>query len=165
MAYSLNAVMSAVGENKLMPAPDYACIAINGKSGHSRANSSWILGRLVRDYESWMDPRVQQKVDEITGEKWKQLAAEAHKNGEPKPERPKQAGLCVSIYQPTPRARAGELAYDMVNLCGFPVAILQLGIAAIPCGVSGEWGILMVTACGVSLSFLTASLPQWQHEK
>ena len=165
VAYSINAVMSAVGENKLMPAPDYACIAINGKSGHSRSNSSRILGRLVRNFEIWMDRQVEHRVKDMTNEKCNQSQVEAQEMGDRKPEKPKQVGLCGSIYKPTPHLKPAEPKYDAVNLCGFAVAVLQLGIAAIPCGVFVEWGVLMITACGVGLSFLTASLPQWRHEK
>jgi hypothetical protein len=154
-----------VGENKLMPTPDCACIAINGKSGYFRSNSSWILGRMVRDYESWMDGKIKEKVDEVIDQRWTQLEDEARENGEPAPERPKQAGLCVSIYQPTPNAIVGEPVYDKISLWGFAVAIFQLGMASIPCGLFGDWGILMITVCGIVLSSVMASLPQWKNEK
>lgn len=148
-----------------MPTPDCACIAINGKSGYGRSNSSWVLGRLVRDYEKWMDPEVKEKVNEIVNASWTELKTEAIKNKRPAPERPKQAGLCVSIYKPTPNAKAGELVYDGIRTSAFIVALFQLGIAAIPCGLFGDWGILMITVCGIILSFVMASLPQWKKEK
>merc|ERR1712093_866825 len=55
VAYAVTAVVSAIGENKLMPLPDCACKVINGRTGYVRDNSSWIIGRIVRDFESWMD--------------------------------------------------------------------------------------------------------------
>jgi hypothetical protein len=165
VAYSINALVSAVGENKLMPAPDCACIAINGKSGYFRSNSSWILGRMVRDYESWMDGKIKEKVDEVIDTRWAQLKDEAGEKRKPAPERPTQAGLCVSIYKPTPNAIVGEPVYDKVSLCGFAVAIFQLGMASIPCGLFGDWGIFMITVCGIVLSSVMASLPQWKNEK
>jgi hypothetical protein len=165
VAYSINALVSAVGENKLMPAPDCECIAINGKSGYFRSNSSWILGRMVRDYESWMDGKIKEKVDEVIDKRWAQLKDEASEKRKPAPERPTQAGLCVSIYKPTPNAIVGEPVYDKVSLCGFAVAIFQLGMASIPCGLFGDWGIFMITVCGIVLSSVMASLPQWKNEK
>ena len=40
------------GENKLMPpTPDCASKVINGKNGYVRDNSSWIVRRLVRDFD------------------------------------------------------------------------------------------------------------------
>jgi hypothetical protein len=154
-----------MGENKLMPTPDCACIAINGKSGYFRSNSSWILGRMVRDYESWMDGKVKEKVDEVIDAKWAVWNDRASGKGNPAPERPKQAGLCVSIYKPTPNAIVGKPVYDKISLLGFAVAIFQLGVASIPCGLFGDWGILMITVCGIVLSSVTASLPQWENEK
>jgi hypothetical protein len=54
VGYSIAALISAVGENKLMPTSDCPSIIINGTNGFVRSNSSWILGRIVRDFESWM---------------------------------------------------------------------------------------------------------------
>jgi hypothetical protein len=47
-----------------MPLADCACKVINGRTGYIRDNSSWIIGRVGRDFESWMDkgerlPRVE----------------------------------------------------------------------------------------------------------
>ena len=112
-----------------------------------------------------MDPKIQDKVEKIIDEKWEKLKADAKDNGEPEPERPKQAGLCVSIYKPTPGMTAGVPAYDIIHLCGFAIAILQLGIAVIPCAIFGDWGILMITGSGICLSWVTAKLPQWKNEK
>lgn len=50
VGYSLNAVLSAIGEGRLMPDPDCDCILMNAKSGYVKENRSWILGRLVRDH-------------------------------------------------------------------------------------------------------------------
>jgi hypothetical protein len=58
VAYAVTAVVSAIGENKLMPLPDNACKVINAKSGYVRDNASWILGRVLRDYRSWIDREV-----------------------------------------------------------------------------------------------------------
>jgi hypothetical protein len=148
-----------------MPTPDCACIAINGKSGYVRFNLSWVIGRMVRDFESWMDPEIKRKVNEVIDTSWSKLKKNAREKHKPVPERPKQAGLCVSIYKPTPNLKAGEPVYDGIHRSAFFITFFQLGIAAIPCGLFGDWGILMITTCGILLSFLMACLPQWKNEK
>ncbi|EXJ85220.1 hypothetical protein A1O3_05895 [Capronia epimyces CBS 606.96] len=172
VAYAAAAVVSAVGENKLMPLPDCDCQVINGKSGYVRSNTSWVIGRIVRDFESWMDRsdpsgRVRAQVDKMLRDRWEYDKAQAEK-AEPgagaRVEKPVQAGLCVSIYQPG-QATKGYPGYDLVYWMGFATAILQLGIAAIPCGLFGDWGILLITIAGILLSFATGSLPQWRAEK
>jgi hypothetical protein len=52
VAYSFSVLLSAVGEGRLMPPSDCPSIVVNAKSGHIRANNSWPLGRLLRDYRS-----------------------------------------------------------------------------------------------------------------
>ena len=142
-----------------MPPADSTCKVINVRSGYVRDNKSWVLGRLVRDYEDWMDPRVAAHLAQMLEDKWKENRAK-HGSTAPKPQ---QAGLCVSLYKA--ETGAGRPRRDVVYYSGFVTMVLQLGIAAIPCALFGDWGILMVTACGTALSFLTGSLPQWAREK
>lgn len=92
-------------------------------------------------------------------------AAENNKRGTGKDvSKPRQAGLCVSVYK-ADRARPGHPGHDLVYFIGFASTLIQLGIAAIPCAIFGDWSILLVTLCGILLSFATASLPQWSKEK
>lgn len=58
VAYAVSAVVGAMGDNKLMPSPDTPCEVINAKSGYTRANTSWIIGRVVKDYDDWKDDAV-----------------------------------------------------------------------------------------------------------
>lgn len=172
MAYGAAAVVSAIGENKLMPPPDCKCLVINGRSGYVRENTSWIIGRIVRDFESWMDRsdpkgRVRANLDKILRDRWEYDKAKAE-DIEPGAgagvERPVQAGLCVTFYN-TGQAIKGYPGYDLVYWMGFVTTIFQLGIAAIPCAVFGDWGIFLVTIAGILLSFATGALPQWREEK
>lgn len=98
VAYSMNALVSAVGENRLMPLSDCQCITINGRTGYVRANSSWVIGRLVRDYEFWMHRDVKSTLDDVIDSKWEELRIKAHEQYEPEPCRPTQAGLIVTQY-------------------------------------------------------------------
>ncbi|THH19317.1 hypothetical protein EW146_g1825 [Bondarzewia mesenterica] len=50
VAYSLNAVCSAVGDGRLMPAAEGYSVLVNAKNGYTRTVQSWVLARLVRDH-------------------------------------------------------------------------------------------------------------------
>ncbi|KAF7558116.1 hypothetical protein G7Z17_g199 [Cylindrodendrum hubeiense] len=167
VAYAVSAVVAAVGENKLMPLPDTSCEVINAKSGYTRGNTSWIIGRIVRDFDEWKDERVSKHVETILDAKDKFNREQANSK-EPGSgdilKYPKKAGLCVSVYK-AEEAQAGTPGYDFVYWLGFGTSILQLGIAAIPCGIFGHWDILLITVAGILLSFVTGSLPQWKEEK
>lgn len=172
VAYAVSAVVAAVGDNKLMPEPDCGATVINGKSGYARDNSSWIIGRLVRDFDDWKDNGVangpiQQCVDGIISSKWEFDKGKAEQkqlgSGAAIP-RPSQAGLCISIYRALP-PRPGYSGYDQLYFLGLGTIVLQLGIAAIPCGLYGDWGIMLVTAAGTILALATSCLEQWTREK
>ena len=141
-------------------APDCKCIVINGKSGYAKENSSWIIGRMVRDFHYWKHKEIQAETDKVVDEKWVQ-----RKKIDANESRPLQAGLVVSIYMPSRPMIPGEARRDLLYWIGLPVMILQVGIAAIPCGVSGDWGILLITVCGTLLAIWTGSLSQWKDEK
>ncbi|KFY88672.1 hypothetical protein V498_06700 [Pseudogymnoascus sp. VKM F-4517 (FW-2822)] len=171
VAYSLTAVVSAIGENKLMPLPDCACKVVNGHSGYLRDNSSWIIGRIVRDFEGWMDEgkkdghirthlkgMIKAKYD------WEKADAEEKTGSSEHVQEASRAGLCVAVYR-AEKASKGHPGYDLIYFLGFATSIVQLGIAAIPCGLFGDWSIVLVTGSGILLSFATGSLSQWAKEK
>ncbi|KZM24049.1 uncharacterized protein EKO05_0004612 [Ascochyta rabiei] len=163
VAYAVMAVVSAVGENKLMPLPDCACKVINGRTGYVRDNCSWVIGRIVRDYESWMDDgnsngQIHACVRRVIEEKWAALRV----NGATV-ERPTQAGLCVSVYNAV-QTQPGRLRAD-AYLLGLTTIVVQLVVAATPCFLFGDWAILLVTVAGTVLALLSGSLSQWAKEK
>ncbi|KAI0376825.1 hypothetical protein F5Y04DRAFT_285502 [Hypomontagnella monticulosa] len=181
VAYAVTALLSAIGGNKLMPSADFPCKVINGKNGFVRDNDSWIIGRVVRDLETWMDsqPRAQDakvdagttvrnpvktRVEEIIDLSWERSKRRAQEKGKPSPERPPKAGLCVPIYRAR-KASKNHPGYDAPYIAGLVTCVLQLGIAAIPCGIYGDWSILLVTGAGMILSFVSGALPQWSREK
>ncbi|KAL0262558.1 hypothetical protein SLS55_001526 [Diplodia seriata] len=51
VSYSFTSLLSAIGDGRLMPMSDCPSLLINLSSGYSRANNSWILGRILRDIE------------------------------------------------------------------------------------------------------------------
>lgn len=160
-----------------MPAPDYPCKVINGCTGNTRDNTSWILGRLVRDYESWMHKDVQEHFKIMLDRKWEELkgatgasmtaaSITTASTAEPsvKIQRPRRAGLCVSIYRASnvgiKRPKPDKMYYS-----GFVTALVQLILSTAPCSKEGDWTILLVTFCGNFLSFLFTCLPEWKKEK
>ena len=51
VSYAFSSLLVAFGENKLMPSPDYQAVVVNCENGYIRENRSWVLGRVLRDYE------------------------------------------------------------------------------------------------------------------
>lgn len=169
-------MLSAVGDMKLMPKPELDCILVNAKTGHARANCSWVLSRLLRDFDHWR-PR---DVDDTEEAKLSALRAESkeikrHSVGVDAEEETIRIALRVSVWQyqdipPTVlKDETGNKVVrgsgDWVYWIGIPVAILQLGIAAVPWGVYGEWLTFLITAFGTALAFVSGALPQWTQEK
>ncbi|GAP92716.2 hypothetical protein SAMD00023353_8900080 [Rosellinia necatrix] len=160
VAYSVTALVNVAGENRLMPPTDCQYKVINGRNGFVRDSSSWVIGRIVRDFESWMDDGrpdgpIRRRVREILAER--QQASKSL-------ELPLKAGLCVSVYK-AKEARPGHPGYDSAYFAGFVTVLVQLGLAAIPFGLYGNWAILIVTVVGIALSFATGAVPQWTEEK
>jgi hypothetical protein len=150
----------AVGDNKLMPVPDCSCVVINARTGYVRDNKSWIIGRVVRDFENWMDngdPNgpVRSCVRRIRDQKRASLKANA---------KLRIAGFCVSVYRAT-GATPGSPGYDTAYYLGFLTAFVQIAISAIPFGLYGNWSILLVAVCGTLLASISCSIPQWTREK
>lgn len=75
-------------------------------------------------------------------------------------------GLSVTIFEAVPEADVGILQHvDWIWWMGLVVIALQLGIAALPYKLNGDWGILLITASGILLALTTGILPQWSFEK
>ena len=52
VSYSFEALMSAFGDGRILPQPDHSSVLINTATGYRRENHSWVLGRLLRDFEN-----------------------------------------------------------------------------------------------------------------
>ncbi|KAI5842262.1 hypothetical protein BZA05DRAFT_412470 [Tricharina praecox] len=146
VTYAIGALLAAVGDNKLIPLPDSPGFVINSKSPYTRQNCSWILGRIIRDYEHWRHPKIRRMETEF-------LAKEG------------RIGLTVAIYTASRSKTAGVPDRDWLYYSGLLCAVFQLGIAAIPWAMWSDWSILMTTAIGITFAFASGSLPQWKVEK
>ncbi|KAJ9617063.1 hypothetical protein H2200_000784 [Cladophialophora chaetospira] len=168
VSYATSAVNSAIGEHKLMPDADTGCSLINGKNGSVRSNGSWVLGRIMRDYHWWMTEEIKLKTKEVL----KSAHAFDLKRQQEKPlhlQKPvterAQAGLVVSFWEASATKPAGRPGRDILFWSGVTVCVVQLGVAAIPCGLYGDWGVLLITVAAIALCLTTGSLGQWKVEK
>jgi hypothetical protein len=177
VAYAISAVLSAVGDNRLMRCPPEIDIkVINLRSGYARDNRSWLLSRLVNTYSYWMPPEVKARTTNIavtskartSGLPTTRLAADVHNPIITHPitsGTPAVPALCITVYKWREGAKQGVPTRDWVWWSGFAVTALQLGVSAIPLGWYDDWAILLATACGTLLCYASASLPQWRREK
>ncbi|KAL4802580.1 hypothetical protein BDV18DRAFT_146933 [Aspergillus unguis] len=168
VSYATSAVCTALGSYRLMPDADTGCCLINGKNGYVRGNNSWVLGRMMRDYEKWMDPAIRERKDALIDARWKfDQSREKEVYGAEAREvpRPAQAGLVVGVYEASKTRKAGVPGRDLLFWSGLVVTVVQLGIASIPAGIDGEWGVLMITAAATVLCYGTGALSQWKVEK
>lgn len=151
VAYAFVTVLSSVSNGQLMPdSPDCSAVIFSTKFGHPRVNQSWILGRFLRDFEGyWMPVVVHERLNAML----KQAGSQ-------------KAGLCISVFAAAPYpAVAGVSKRNLYWYSGYAVAIVQMGIAAIPWGVWGEWEIFVITAGGSILAFTMGSLGRWREER
>lgn len=150
VGYAFNALLSVVGSEKLMPSPPApSSIIFSTQHGYPRTNDSWILNRILRDYERlWMPVQAKEKFQNML------KAAKVSKTG-----------LCISVFEASKDRTAGIPKRDLYWFSGYVVALFQLGIAAVPWGTRGEWEIFLLTAVGTGLAFITGSLPQWRKER
>lgn len=174
---------AAVGDNRLMPKPELECLLINADSGYARTNHSWILSRMIRDFEYWRGPICdQEKVEKLKSlrddNERKRRALEAEKrnagsNGEKEALDNKlkqlpstnlmRIGLRITVWECVDICAQGS--GDWIYWIGILVSAVQLGISAVPWGLYGEWYTFLVTASGTLLAYVSAALPQWTDEK
>ncbi|KAF4161888.1 hypothetical protein CNMCM6936_002902 [Aspergillus lentulus] len=127
---------------------DTPCRVIHARTGVTRENTSWVLGHIMRDFKFWKDPQTSDKPHTPIDYEWRTMA---QRNEDARV--PKFAGLVVSVYKPSETQPPRIPVRDGLSWSGAVVLTLQLFIAAIPCGLVGDWGILMITAVGIILSF------------
>lgn len=128
-------------DGRIMPPPDYQVTVIGAKTGHIRSNRSWVIGRLLRDFESTLDIP-----------KMNKLA-------------PDYEALRVSVFQVDRRHEAGVPIRDWVWYSGFFITLVQIAISVIPLVTSSDWAPLFITIAGVFLAQLQGAIFQWREEK
>lgn len=124
-----------------MPPADFRALVIGAKSGHAQNNGSWVVGRLLRDYEKQAKPHTMIK---------ESMSWEA---------------LRISVFKIRVGSQPGRPRCDWVWYSGFVIAVIQIIIALIPLYLYSEWIALFVTITGTLLAFSHGALPQWKKEK
>ncbi|KAK5716507.1 hypothetical protein LTR15_009398 [Elasticomyces elasticus] len=183
VSYAVSAMRSAVGDNRLMPEPELVCKLINAESGYARSNHSWVLSRMLRDFDHWRpracDQEKANKLAELRSENEKQRAQMRQQLNVAVRERDKQdtikelerlpraenlrVPLRVSVW--VCRSATGRGSGDWVYWVGILVSVVQMGIGAVPWGFYGEWFTFLVAGTGTALAYSSAALPQWREEK
>jgi len=144
-----------------MPKPELACLVINARSCHRRTNNSWILSRILRDFDVWRHP----DCDRVEAQKLKELQAkeDALAKEQKRAPRTKRIALRVTVWDC--KATSGRGAGDMAYWAGLFVSVVQLVIATIPWAMWDEPFTFWVTAIGTVLAYASGALPQWVEEK
>ena len=159
-------MLSAFGDNRLMPSPEVDCLLINASSGYARTNRSWPLNRLLRDRDHWI-PRL---LPISRGRAVEEKLEELHKLNTSKPvtqrRDPKsiRIGLRVTVWECL--EGDGRGGHDAVYWSGVAVMIVQLlclGLA--PLLLYGEYFTMIMSGCGTALAWLSGALAQWEEEK
>ena len=145
-----------------MPPPDYPGFVINANTGYVRANSSWALGRILRDFEHWMDDDIKQKETEKLAFLANNLEAENSQRRYPVGLR---ISLRLSIYEASLADQAGRPKHDWVWWSGIAVALIQLSVSIVPFILYREWVTFLVTGAGTLLALVSGAIPQWKEEK
>lgn len=141
LPYTVTATLSAAAGRALMPAlPDFSAAIIHVQSGFARDNQSWLLGRLLRDFEQWRPRESIPREDGIS-----------------------MCALGISVFNAT--EKTGDLVRDWVWYVGLFVMPVQLGVAIIPGVLHQNWSPVIITGAGTLLAFITGALPQWRQEK
>ncbi|CAK7236855.1 hypothetical protein SCUCBS95973_009751 [Sporothrix curviconia] len=140
VACSYASLFSVVAGTPLTSTSDASPIVVNCTTGIKRESRSWVLARLLRDYEirCAVDPRS----EEDTG---------------------RAESLRIDVF--ALGAADMPLSYDGFWWSGWAVIVLQLAASAVPWILYGDWAIFLVTLAGTLLAALMCSLRQWTEEK
>ncbi|KAF2177130.1 hypothetical protein K469DRAFT_733075 [Zopfia rhizophila CBS 207.26] len=137
VAYSFSAIVRALGEGRLLPEPDYPVKVFNLESSYGRENKNWVIGRILRDNEVFMN-----KIARHDG-----------------------AGIRISIYRALDPLPGSNIIIYFADIFWALVTIIQIGIAGIPMALYGDWGVFLITCSGIVAAILAGALPQWRLEK
>lgn len=158
-----------------MPESEQSLTVIDTNSGHGRETRNWVLGRFLRDFNDRLDEEMKDEQPHISSDasdKEKQESADDGKGdgigkGKRKAKGQPFEGLRVTVFEveDMPPTDHGVPTLDWVWYSGFVVIFVQLGIAAVPWGVNGQWDTFLVTAAGNLFALISSSLPQWRKEK
>ena len=150
VSYSFGALLSVWGDGELLPRPDCASIVVNRKSGNTKRNESWVIGRLIRDLEMEYVTK-----DHYNSKAFRIIKLEA------------KDAWTQKLKDQEGQAVPDPPHHDIVWWSFLVCAVFQFGLAIAPMFIhrNRNWRILLVTAAGTMLALIHGSLPQWKKEK
>ena len=164
VSFGVSTLLSAIGESRLMPDVDCPSTMINASNGYKRTNTSWVLGRVLRDWElrfssEYRDPALVVTIFQTSIEN-DQAPNSTNRQVTPEDlESAKQSAIERA------RQHAGVPTLDLVWFLGLFVMITQCTIATLPGIFKDDWLIFIVTLGGSILALAGGALPQWREEK
>ena len=126
-----------------MPDADSPALMVGAKSGHTTHNKSWIIGRLLRDFEHKLD-KGPYKLNKLA---------------------PNYEALRVSVFQVDRKRTAGVPTKDWIWYSGLTIIPVQILISTLPWAINSNWAPLLITLSGNAMALLQGAIPQWREEK
>ena len=165
VSYGVTTLLSSLGEGRMMPEVDCASMLINAETGHRRTNMSWVLGRLLRDWEmrssyDYVRPALVVTIFKTPGT----LLRSGRKGVVLKREGSDLEGNRQPSGMQTQK-QAGIPNLDKMWYTGILVMLFQCIVAAVAVIKDGNWLILIITIGGTLLALAGGALPQWREEK
>ena len=157
-----------------MPASEGSALLINCE-GHQRTNSSWVIDRLLHDFEHHAESQAPELLTLSIKEYSKQSNASSKgrtgalsskvRTTDVESTRPPREALRITVFKIDTQKEAGKPTFDWVYGVGVLVILVQIAIAAIPWALSANYFPFIITTGGTVLVLLTSMLPQWGKEK
>lgn len=132
VAFGFTSLMSAMGNQQLMPTAERPALVMNCANSFTRDNQSWLLERLLRDHEA----RHQRDTKAIASMRIDIFELSALEQGE----------------EPDPIP-------DRLWWTGWFTIAAQLCISVVPWVRYGNWGVMLVFASGTLLALFTNTMP------
>ncbi|KAI1160127.1 hypothetical protein F5B18DRAFT_541723 [Nemania serpens] len=146
VGYAFTSLAAVVGDKQLMPGtPDGNAVVINCSTGYTRTNQSWLLGRILRDYEHLVEEGPGPEAAKLRTDKSKEMAG--HSVDVPSV----PVSMRIDIFDLEENSETPVI--DFVWAVGWVTIVIQLVISVIPWILWGSWPIF------------TGSLRQWRMEK
>ncbi|KAI1196162.1 hypothetical protein F5X97DRAFT_305970 [Nemania serpens] len=159
VGYAFTSLAAVVGDKQLMPGtPDGNSIVINCSTGYTRTNRSWLLGRILRDYEHLVEDGPGPEAAKLRTDKGKEMAGYGPRDVPSVP-----LSMRIDIFDLEENSEAPTI--DFVWVVGWVTMAVQLAISVIPWILWGNWPIFFITGSGTVFALLTGSLRQWRMEK
>ena len=144
-------------------------MVVDTKTLRATRNKSYVLNKIVNDYHYWKPKHLKEEDEHEAADQYQtEQSMETHDTKFHALELKKalRQPLRVSIFNASAQKPPGRVfTHDRVWYTGIAIALVQNGIAAIPCGLHGNWAILLITGIGTILAFATGALPQFGKEK